>query len=247
MSIELSSYSSIDRIDGSQWNALLTDSHPLLRHEVLLAMEVHQCIGEHTGWIPRYICAMEEGVLLGAVPLFEKHNSWGEFVFDHAWADAYQRHGLNYFPKLVAGIPFSPVFGQKFLVVAERKEEVREMLLQACMAVARQLKASSIHFLFPTTEEHTFLEANGLLVRHDCQYHWHNHNYTDFDDFLGCLSAKKRKNIRQERRKVNESGVTIRRLNGLTASAGDWQDFCHFYELTYERKWGATDLQPRFF
>lgn len=247
MAIELSSYPSIDCIDGQQWNALLVDNHPLLRHEVLLAMEAHQCIGEHTGWIPRYLCAIEDEVLLGAVPLFEKHNSWGEFVFDHAWADAYRRYGLNYYPKLVAGIPFSPVFGQKFLGVDERQQEVRGLLLQACMAVVQKLDASSIHYLFPTHDEQAFLEDKGLLARHDCHYHWSNKDYLSFDQFLACLSAKKRKNIRQERRKVAEAGVTVRRLNGLTASSEDWQDFCHFYALTYERKWGQPIFNQAFF
>ncbi len=247
MEIKLSSFTSISKIDAEQWNALLDDAHPLLQHEVLLAMETHDCIGAHTGWVPRYVVAKEEGVLLGAVPLFEKHNSWGEFVFDHAWADAYQRYGLNYYPKLVAGIPFSPVFGQKLLALPDRKMEIQALLVQGCLAVAKQLEASSVHYLFPTAQEHNLLTQQGLLSRHDCQYHWHNQGYKTFDDFLTCLSAKKRKNIRQERQGVEDAGVAVRRLNGVTATSKEWQEFCHFYALTYERKWGQTVFSQSFF
>ncbi|MFT5259570.1 MAG: putative N-acyltransferase [Saprospiraceae bacterium] len=247
MPIELSSYTSIDKIDAAQWNALVDDNHPLLQHAVLLAMETYKSIGPETGWIPRYIAAEEGGKLIGAVPLYEKHNSWGEFVFDHAWADAYQRHGLSYYPKLVAGIPFSPVFGQKLLAVPDRLDEVRQLLMQGCIAVTKQLEASSVHFLFPTTDEQALLVEQGLMARHDCQYHWHNQSYNYFEDFLACLTAKKRKNIRQERSAVVKAGVTVRRLNGVTATSEDWQDFCHFYALTYERKWGQPIFSQAFF
>ncbi len=247
VSIELSARGSLTDVDAVQWNALLDDAHPLLQHEVLLAMETTGAVGPEVGWLPRYITATEGDQLLGAVPLYEKHNSWGEFVFDHAWADAYQRNGLHYYPKLVAGIPFSPVFGQRLLALPERKDEIQPLLVQACFAVAKQLKASSVHFLFPTMQEQATLTEQGMLARHDCQYHWHNQGYIDFDNFLAQLSAKKRKNIRQERRAVQTSGVQVRRLNGLTATQQDWQDFCHFYTLTYERKWGQPVFSQAFF
>ncbi len=238
---------SITEIKAAQWDALVLENHPLLNHAFLAAMEQHQCLSEASGWVPRYLSIEENGTLVAAMPLYEKTNSWGEFVFDHAWADAYARYGLDYYPKLVSAIPFSPVFGQKFLVQAGREDELFDVLLKAAFQVSEQLKCSSLHVLFPLKQEQIFLEGSGLLARHDCQYHWQNQAYVSFDDFLMALSAKKRKNIRQERRRVKDAGITFRRLDGNTAGSEDWKTFTHFYGLTYERKWGAPIFNQIFF
>ena len=239
--------SSLAAIEPARWDALINDQHPLLSHAFLYAMEQHGCLTLSSGWIPRYLVIEDQGELIAAMPLYEKTNSWGEFVFDHAWADAYQRYGLDYYPKLVSAIPFSPVFGQKLLLKPGREQQLYPLLLDAVYQVASQTGASSAHILFPLQTEQRFFEKMGWTSRHDCQYHWENEGYASFDEFLSRLTHKKRKNIRQERRKVEQAGITFRQLDGHTASAEDWRQFNHFYSSTYERKWGAPIFNQPFF
>ncbi len=234
-------------VDPAQWNALLAENHPLLSHAFLYGMEQHGCLGQHSGWLPRYILIEKAGELIAAMPLFEKINSWGEFVFDHAWAEAYARYGLQYYPKLVSAIPFSPVFGQKMLIKPGGKKELYPALLGGALNAAKQLDCSSYHVLFPLPEEYEFLRANGLITRYDCQYHWQNQNYDSFAQFISRLTHRKRKNIRQERRRVRNANITIRRLDGTSATSQDWKHFTHFYISTYERKWGAPIFNQAFF
>jgi predicted N-acyltransferase len=210
-------------------------------------MEQHGCLGQHSGWIPRYIVIHHTDELIAAMLLYEKTNSWGEFVFDHAWADAYARYGLSYYPKLVSAIPFSPVFGQKLLVKVGQEAEMYPHLLNGALSAARELACSSLHVLFPLPAEQSFLEDKGLIARHDCQYHWVNQNYASFDDFLARLSSRKRKNIRRERCRVQAANITFRVLDGSSAQSIDWQHFTEFYNLTYERKWGAPIFNQAFF
>ena len=234
-------------IPVAAWDGLLRENHPLLSHAFLYGMEQHGCLGEHSGWAPRYLVVYEQDELVAAMPLYEKSNSWGEFVFDHAWADAYQRYGLAYYPKLVSSIPFTPVFGQKLLVREGREAALYPVLLKGALELVTELSCSSLHLLFPLQQELDFLVRNDLLVRHDCQYHWHNRNYASFEQFLAALKAKKRKNIRQERRRVADAGIRLRRLDGHSAGREDWAAFTEFYELTYERKWGAPVFNQPFF
>lgn len=237
----------IEEIPADQWNRLVKDNHPFLRHEFLHAMEKHGCVGEKFGWLPRHIAIYAEGSLLAAMPLYEKYNSYGEFVFDHAWADAYQRNGLPYFPKLVSAIPYTPATGQRLLCRKEDRKVLFPLLLKRALELTEEIGASGFHCLFPLQEEHRFMEQQQLLTRHDCQFHWHNENYQGFDDFLAQLTAKKRKNIRQERRRVVDSGVVLRRLDGHTASETDWHDFTRFYNQTFEEKWGIATFNYPFF
>ncbi len=245
--MELACIPTLAEIPAAAWDGLLRENHPLLSHAFLYGMERYGCLGEQSGWIPRYLVVREQGKLVAAMPLYEKSNSWGEFVFDHAWADAYQRYGLAYYPKLVSAIPFSPVFGQKLLVRKGREQALYPVLLQGALELASQLSCSSLHLLFPLQQELDFLVRNELLLRHDCQYHWRNRDYGSFDQFLATLKAKKRKNIRQERRRVANAGIRLRRLDGNSASPEDWAEFTEFYELTYERKWGAPIFNQPFF
>ncbi len=237
----------IDEISRDDWNALVRDNHPFLRHEFLQAMEQHGCVGEHFGWLPRHITIHENGKLIGAMPLYEKTNSYGEFVFDHAWADAFERSGLHYFPKLVSAIPYTPATGARLLTIDNRFGEVAEILLTTALQLAEKINASSFHCLFPKAREIDFFSQRQLLIRHDTQFHWHNRNYTSFEDFLQALTAKKRKNIRQERRRVQEVGVTLRILDGHTATEKDWQDWSRFYQKTFEEKWGIPTFNLGFF
>ncbi|MCP3869567.1 MAG: N-acetyltransferase [Gammaproteobacteria bacterium] len=237
----------IDEIPADQWNALVRDNQPFLRHDFLGAMERHGCVGEVFGWLPRHIAIREDDHLIGAMPLYEKHNSYGEFVFDNAWADAYRRANQSYFPKLVSAVPYTPATGQRLLCEAGRQDELFPVLLGTALDLTRHMGASGFHCLFPYAQEQTFLESQHLMARHDCQFHWENHGYSDFDDFLSRLTSKKRKNIRQERRRVQESGVVLRRLDGHTASQTDWEDFTHFYTELFDRKWGMATLNLPFF
>ena len=245
MKIEI--LSTLASTNSKQWDALRCDRHPLLSHAFLYGMEQHGCLTEQSGWKPRYVVIKEKGVLVAAMLLYEKTNSWGEFVFDHAWADAYKRYGVPYYPKLVSAIPFSPVFGQKLLCAENREAALYPVLFKASLELSERANFSSLHVLFPLQKEFEFLKQQGLMVRHDCQYHWRNRNYANFEHFLDQLSHKKRKNIKQERRKVRDEGITFQRLDGTTATAQDWQHFTHFYNLTYERKWGAPIFNQAFF
>lgn len=245
--VDVRCISSLAEVDPRQWDALVIENHPLLSHAFLYAMEKHGCLTERSGWIPRYLVVQNGDELLAAMPLYEKTNSWGEFVFDHAWADAYARYGEAYYPKLVASIPFTPVFAQKILVKPGQEKTLYPVLLQGALQLAKQLSCSSLHILFPLESEQGYFQQQGLIARHDCQYHWHNRSHASFEEFLQTLTRKKRKNILQERRKVVDAGIRFRILDGNTATGEDWETFTEFYNLTYERKWGAPVFNQAFF
>jgi len=247
--VNINIHTCIADIPAKSWNALVQDNNPFLRHEFLLALEQHHCVGKAFGWLPCHIALYEKDILVAAMPLYEKYNSYGEFVFDHAWAEAYQQAGLAYFPKLVSSIPYTPASGQRLLIEADRFEQLAPILLKTVLEFAEQEKYSSLHFLFPLAEQQDWLQKQeqGFFTRHDCQFHWHNQNYQCFDDFLATLTAKKRKNIRQERKRVEKSGVQLRVLDGFTATATDWEHFATFYLRTFEEKWGTPTLNVGFF
>lgn len=245
--IKIQICNNIDLIEPQQWNALLVDNNPFTRHEFLAALEHHQCVGETFGWLPCHIAIYEADKLIGAMPLYEKLNSYGEFVFDNAWADAYRRNGLAYYPKLVSSIPYTPAQGQRLLCQSGRYETVYPLLLDTIQKMSESLESSGFHCLFPLGNEQEWLESQGLLTRYDCQFHWHNQHYADFDDFLAHFSAKKRKNIRKERRKVKDAQVTFQVLNGHQTNPDHWRIFNHFYQKTFSEKWGIATLNQAFF
>lgn len=245
--MDIKIHTDIDEIDATAWNALVRDNNPLVRHEFLLAMEAHGCVGENFGWLPRHIAVYDNDCLIGAMPLYEKHNSYGEFVFDHAWADAYKRSDVDYYPKLVSAVPYTPCGGQRMLCSDSDRERVFPLILQTAQALAKETGVSGIHWLFPESAEIDYLQSHGMMIRHDCQFHWHNRGYSDFDDFLSQLSSRKRKHIVKERRRVSESGVQIRVLDGHSASSLDWQLFARFYGKTFDEKWGIPTFNEGFF
>lgn len=210
-------------------------------------MELYGCVGERLGWQPRHICIYEKDRLIGAMPLYEKYNSYGEFVFDNAWADAYERHGLRYFPKLVAAVPYTPAAGQRLLIAKNRFSEIAPVLIKTALKLTGMVNASSFHCLFPLEQEIEYYAQQKFYIRHDAQFHWHNRNYQSFEEFLATLSSKKRKNIRQERRKVNEAGIKLRVLDGHKATAKDWQNWSLFYQKTFDEKWGIATFNYDFF
>ncbi len=248
MSSQVETITDITAIDAAEWNALVDDDQPFLRHEFLAALERHDCVGEHWGWIPRHLALRDaNGHLLGAAPLYLKFNSYGEFVFDWAWADAYRRHGLRYYPKLVGGVPYTPASGPRLLAAPGHEALAWERLERAARALAEREQASSLHWLFTPPRQTEWLRAQGYLPRTGCQFHWHNAGHADFDAYLASMTTKKRKNIRHERRQVREAGIHFRRVRGDRASAADWAAFHRFYVSTFERKGGAATLSLAFF
>jgi predicted N-acyltransferase len=235
-------------IDAAAWNALGAAPYPFLRHEFLAALEDEDCLGERYGWLPRHLSLWDEqDRLLGAAPLYLKFNSYGEFVFDWAWADAYERNGLKYYPKLVSASPYTPATGPKLLIHPDAPDDARQLLMAAGLELARQMEVSSLHWLFTTPQETDALEGTGLMRRIGCQFHWQNRGYGDFDAFLATLTSAKRKNIRKERRRVTEAGVRFRLLDGNAASTDDWAIFHALYESTFHRRGGIPTLSLGFF
>lgn len=235
-------------LPAAQWNALAGDDNPFLSHEFLAALERHHCVGAEAGWWPQHLTVEDNGQLLGAVPMYLKNNSYGEFVFDWAWAEAYERARLHYYPKLVAAIPYTPATGPRLLVGdGPQRETVADRLIEGALDHARSLNVSGLHWLFTHETDTQRLERHGLLRRVGCQYHWTNQGYRDFDDFLCGFSAEKRKKIKRERRQVRESGVTLELLNGHQISDKQWDIFHAFYASTFDEKGGIASLTPGFF
>ena len=230
-------------LPADAWNALAGDS-PFVQHAFLHALETTECVGAHIGWEPVHLALFRGDRLEAAMPLYVKHHSWGEFVFDWAWADAYRRHGLAYYPKLVCCVPFSPVPGPRLLA---RNDADRTALIQAALKLTQELGFSSFHILFPTEPDHAALNAMPLLHRSGFQFHWNNAGYAGFDDFLAAMTHDKRKKIRQERKKLNTLGVTFRWVEGAASTDADWDHFYRCYADTYARHRSEPHLNRAFF
>ncbi|MFK8082407.1 MAG: GNAT family N-acetyltransferase [Granulosicoccus sp.] len=284
---------SLAEIPADQWNALCDDGNPFLRHEFLHTLDTTGCLGDRTGWYPRYFLLwqgdenIDEGKqeLIGGVPAYIKTNSYGEFVFDWAWAEAYERHQMDYYPKLVCSIPFTPATGRRLLTRADQPfEETVRLLAAGVRQFVQTEEFSGGHFLFLTEAESKVLSASDsslnkdseqtssnaavseddeapadpeqisernltadYLRRLDCQYHWHNDDYTSFDDFLARCTAKRRKTIRRERRYVTDAELRLEQRMGATLSEREWRWVHQFYKSTYDRKWGNPSLTHAFF
>ncbi|MBK5968203.1 MULTISPECIES: GNAT family N-acetyltransferase [Thiorhodovibrio] len=242
-------HSSLAEIPAADWNRLAGDDTPFLRHEFLAAMERHGCVGERFGWIPQHLALYDEQHrLTAAAPCYLKFNSYGEFVFDWAWADAYQRAGEPYYPKLVIASPYTPATGPRLLTApGPARQSQAQALIAGARELAEQLSLSSIHWLFGTEEELAWQKQAGLLTRLGCQFHWRNQGYRDFDHLLAQFSAEKRKKIKRERRRVTDAGVTIQRLRGDQVSEAQWAVFHRFYENTFDRRGSIPTLSLKFF
>ncbi|KVK80479.1 hypothetical protein WT01_12095 [Burkholderia cepacia] len=241
--------SSPAEVPADEWNALLArdaQPTPFLRHEFLDALHVARCAVDDTGWSPHFVTLTDErtGRLAAAAPVYAKQHSYGEYVFDWAWADAYQRNDLPYYPKLLCAVPFTPVQGTRLLAA---DDDARRRLAATLLAFAEQSDVSSLHVLFPTGDEAALLESMGMMLREGVQFHWINDGYRHFDDFLGTLEQKKRKNIRAERRKVHDAGVTFRRLTGDQITDADWRFFSRCYRQTYREHYSSPYLNLDFF
>jgi len=234
---------SLGDVPASQWD-LLAQGNPLLSHAFLRSLESTGCVGAETGWQPRHVTLWENDRLAAAMPLYLKDHSYGEYVFDWAWADAYHRHGLAYYPKLLSAVPFTPITGQRLMAPSAQK---RRQLLDAALALAQRCSASSVHLLFPEASVAQECEQAGMMLRKGVQFHWTNAGYRDFDEFLAQLAREKRKKIRQERRRVREQGITFRWLCGGEAKESDWAFFNRCYRKTYREHRSTPYLNLEFF
>jgi len=232
---------SLAGVDRAEWNALAGDQ-PFLRHEFLSALIETGCASARSGWLPQFVLLRRSGQLAGAMPLFAKNHSYGEYVFDWAWADAHERHGIDYYPKLVCAVPFTPVRGSRILATSAAD---RKKLVAAALEHAREF--SSLHVLFAREEDADLLASSGFLIRQTVQFHWKNERYADFEEFLARMSHARRKNIRQEQRRVREAGVSFRWLEGHAIESRHWEFFNRCYRRTYAAHRSTPYLNLDFF
>ncbi|GJD50839.1 hypothetical protein OPKNFCMD_3587 [Methylobacterium crusticola] len=225
------------------------ESHnPFVSHAFLSSLEESGCVGGRTGWLPLHVSAERDGRVVGVAPCYLKSHSQGEYVFDHGWADAFQRAGGSYYPKLQVSVPFTPVTGPRFLIApGEAPAEATAALVAGLRALRRETKASSVHVTFLPEAEAERAAALGFLHRVDQQFHWDNAGYATFDDFLGALASRKRKAIRRERRDALAAGLTVEWVTGSDLTEAHWDAFYRFYMDTGSRKWGRPYLNRRFF
>ena len=242
-------HDSVCAIDAAVWDSLLSDhpdASPFMRHAYLAALERSASACPATGWRPVCISLEQGGVLVGACMLYEKNHSYGEYVFDWAWANAYQQHGLAYYPKATVAVPFTPVPGARLLAC---DAAARQALIAALIGYSQDREMSSLHFLFVSPQDAQACADSGLMLRHTVQFHWTNTTpgFVDFDAFLASLSQDKRKKIRQERRKVADAGVQFRWIQGRNIGDADWDFFYRCYERTYLEHGNAPYLSRAFF
>jgi uncharacterized protein len=240
-------FSSPAELDPAEWNALLArqeTSNPFMRHEYLAAMEQSKSATPATGWTPRFVTLRRDGQLAAGCALYLKDHSYGEYVFDWAWANAYEQHGLDYYPKALIATPFTPVPGARLLALDARS---RQALVEAVIRWCSKQNLSSLHLLFAGNEDITACAAAGLMLRHTVQFHWVNADWADFDAFLASLAHDKRKKIRQERRKVAQAGVSFRCKAGADIERADWDFFYRCYERTYYEHGNSPYLTRDFF
>ncbi len=246
LTLATSWHPSIDELAAAEWNALDQGNVPFLRHEFLAALEHSGAVSAARGWRPVHVAVRAGEALLGALPLYSKSHSWGEFVFDFSWAQAFDRYGLRYYPKLVAATPFTPATGPRFLV---RPGADRERIERALLDGARALLAehSSLHVQFSTPAEAAWLERAGLWPRIDCQFQWANRGYRDFDDFLAGFTAEKRKKVRRERRRICEAGIRFEWRSGAELAPALWAEVQALHAETFHRHGHEPYLELGFF
>ena len=264
--ITLEAVSSVSQIAAEEWNAcanpLAADAgcvdgsgngfkspyNPFVAHAFFTALEASGSATARNGWGPRHLLARRDGVIAGIAPCYLKSHSQGEYVFDRGWADAYERAGGSYYPKLQASVPFTPATGPRLLVRDDvDRDEIQDALANGLITLCQATKASSAHVTFAPEAEWKFLAAQGFLQRTDQQFHWRNQGYRSFDDFLATLNSRHRKAIKRERRDALANGITIHALNGPDITEEAWNAFFAFYMETGSRKWGRPYLTRAFF
>lgn len=251
-------HTEIAEIDPSDWNACAAgvesfsqdlSPNPFVTHEFLHALEKSQCVGAHTGWHPAHIAIRDaKERVLGVCPAYVKSHSQGEYVFDYGWADAFERAGGQYYPKIQVSVPFTPVTGPRLMIRGtDNAAEQRMLLAGALMGLCEQANASSVHVTFAAENDINALEKQGFLLRNDIQYHWLNEDFAGFEAFLETLASRKRKSIRRERRAASEHGISFEWISGSDLREHHWDAFFRFYIDTGGRKWGDPYLNRKFF
>ena len=245
--LTLSLHEAIAELGAAEWDSCAGGDNPFVSHAFLSCVEESGSAGARTGWLPRHAAIRDAaGMLAAAAPMYAKSHSYGEYVFDHGWARAFEQAGGDYYPKLQVAVPFSPVPGPRLLChpgASVPRAAMGQALIQAC----REMRLSSVHVTFCQESDYAALGEAGWLQRLGVQYHWRNDGYGSFDDFLGALSSRKRKSIRRERRDAQSCGLEFLALRGGDITARDWKAFYRFYESTVDRKWGSAYLTEQFF
>jgi len=245
--MEISHINSMTDVNANCWNTLVQSKDPFVRHEFLLALEQSGAVCELTGWNAHHLLVYEQQELIAAMPLYLKTHSWGEYVFDQQWADAYTQSGMDYYPKWVDAIPFTPCQGQRILVKLGLDEQV---IMQSCIDYIIQISEkhnfSSLHVLFPDHQQTEMLHQQ-LMIREGVQFHWFNKGYVDFNDYLQTFTSRQRKKIKKERRNIKDQGIQLLQLIGLEITEQQWQVFFLFYEMTYKKRGQSAYLNSQFF
>ena len=250
MPAEIKTVTDIHTIGQAQWDKCAGTDNPFVSFAFLSAMEDSASTNAQTGWQPFHLVLSDEaGQAIGIVPLYVKAHSYGEYVFDWSWAEAYERAGGKYYPKLQSAVPFSPVPGPRLLVANDHPDpdSVRRILIDGLAMLPEKLGMATLHVTFCHDDESRLMEDAGFLRRSGIQYHWHNRDYQNFDDFLAALNSRKRKNLRKERKQVLEAGYRFESLRGDDLKPHHWDRFYHFYRDTSDRKWGQAYLTRTFF
>lgn len=250
MPAEIRTVTDIHEIGETDWDKCAGTANPFVSFAFLSAMEDSGSANADTGWQPFHLVVTDDDdTVAGIVPLYVKSHSYGEYVFDWSWAEAYERAGGRYYPKLQAAVPFSPVPGPRLLIRSDHPDtdRVRTLLIGALCALPERLGIASLHVTFCSGDESRAMEDAGFLPRTGIQYHWYNRGYDSFDDFLGALNSRKRKNLRKERKQVRDAGYSFEVLSGDDLKAAHWDRFYAFYHDTSDRKWGQAYLTREFF
>jgi predicted N-acyltransferase len=236
-------------VSSADWNALLSpDAGPFLRYEFLSSLEETGCVGGNTGWQVAHLVLKQDGQFIGAMPLYLKRHSYGEFVFDWSWAQAYEQQGMNYYPKVLCAIPFTPVQGSRILCLPQSNEsEIQNVLIGGLKSLLGENDLSSAHILFPMATEAKALKEQGFLLRDSVQFHWHNQDFQSFEQFLSALTMKRRKNIRREREQVAREAIAFRHVPGKESTDQDWEFFFDCYQNTYLEHHSNPYLSEAFF
>ena len=239
---------SIKNIDEDVWNKIVNSDYPFLNYSFLLALEETKCVGEGTGWYPFHLLIKENKEIIALMPMYLKTDSHGEFIFDWSWADAYYRNGMEYYPKLVSAIPFTPASGPRLCSLSEENvPELVRLIKEAIEEISTHLKLSSAHVLLPEYTELEHFMNSGFSLRTSYSFHWFNNNYKRFNDFLNGLTSRQRKNIKKERKKILDQNITIEKIEGKNITETLWNDFFNFYQVTYLKRGMSPYLNLDFF
>ena len=239
---------SIKNIDKTTWDELVSSDYPFTKYSFLLSLEESKCVGEGTGWYPFHLLVKEDENVIALMPMYIKTDSHGEFIFDWSWADAFYRNGLDYYPKLVSAIPFTPASGPRLCIREEEKRsEISALIREGINEISSKLKISSAHILLPDKKELAAYIDSGFSIRTSYSFHWFNNNYSNFDDFLDELTSRQRKNLRKERSKISDQNMFMQRIPGKDISEEHWESFFKFYQLTYLKRGMQGYLNLDFF